>query len=484
MDMDPRICYRAVLSRDPRFDGRFFTGVLTTGVYCRPVCPARTPKQENVRFFACAAAAEQEGFRPCLRCRPDTAPGTPAWAGTSATVSRALRLIAEGSLDTGSVDDLAERLGIGARHMRRLFDEHLGASPVAIAQTRRVHFARKLIDESDLPMAELALCAGFSSVRRFNSALRRAFGRPPGELRRQTAKSRKRSVPGAMALKLPFRPPYDWDAILRFLRARAIPGVESVDDRVYRRSITVAGSAGSIEVSRPPRESHLILSLRVTATAELPRIVERARRLFDLGADPLPIVKHLARDPRLASSVRAHPGMRLPGAWDAFELAVRAILGQQVTVKGASTQAGRLVRAFGVAVETSDSPGITHLFPTPEILAKADLADAGLTGQRAGTIHALAVAARDHVIDLDEPGEPVDAMDRLLAIPGIGPWTASYIAMRAFGDPDVMPPGDLGLRKALGRVSGPTTDREVALLARAWRPWRSYASVYLWSTLQ
>lgn len=484
MEIDPKSCYQAVASRDPRFDGRFFTAVLTTGVYCRPVCPARTPKQKNVQFFACAAAAEQAGFRPCLRCRPETAPGTPAWAGTSATVSRALRLIAGGALDEGGVDDLAERLGVGSRHLRRLFDEHLGASPVAIAQTRRVHFARKLIDESDLPMSELALCSGFSSLRRFNAAFRRAFGRAPGQLRKNRAGSATRSEHDALTLKLPFHPPYAWEEMLHFLRSRAIPGVEAVDDRAYRRSIMAGGSAGMIEVSRAPGESTLILRLRAPATVELPRIVERVRRLFDLGADPLPIMSCLAKDPLLAAAVRAHPGMRVPGAWDPYEIAVRAILGQQVTVKGASTQAGRLARSYGVPIEIAGSPEITCLFPPPEILARADLTAAGLTGQRAASIRALAAAVRDGSIDLEAPGNPTEAAIHLTVIPGIGPWTASYIAMRAFGDPDVIPPGDLGIRKALGHGTGPAADRALAALSEPWRPWRSYASIYLWSALQ
>jgi AraC family transcriptional regulator, regulatory protein of adaptative response / DNA-3-methyladenine glycosylase II len=484
MDTDPRICYQAVLSRDPRFDGRFFTAVVTTGVYCRPICPARTPKRQNIRFFACAAAAEQEGFRPCKRCRPETSPGTPAWLGTSATVSRALRLISAGALDGGNVDDLAGRLGIGSRHLRRLFDEHLGASPVSIAQTRRVHFARRLIDETDLPMTELAHCAGYSSVRRFNASVRGSFGKPPSELR---VLSRRRDAPPADAgliLRLPYRPPYDWTSAVRFLRARAIPGVEAVSDRVYKRSITVGGSAGILEV-RPIRGApHLLLRLQIPPSSELPRIVERVRSIFDLGADPMTIATHLHRDPRIARAIQAHPGLRVPGCWDGFELAVRAILGQQITVKGATTLAGRMVREFGRPLESPNAGEIDSLFPEPSVLAKADLSSIGLTRRRAAAIHALAAAVRDREIDLDAPGEADDAVRRLLSIPGVGPWTAHYVAMRAFGDPDSIPSGDLGLRKALAPRSKPITSRQLAAASQSWRPWRSYAAMALWSTLQ
>jgi AraC family transcriptional regulator of adaptative response / DNA-3-methyladenine glycosylase II len=498
MELDSGLCYRALRTRDARFDGRFFTGVTSTGIYCRPVCPARTPRAANCVFFSCAAAAEEAGFRACHRCRPETAPGTPAWRGSSSTVSRALRMIQEGALDDGSIPELAARLGVGERHLRRLFAEHLGASPLAVAQTRRVHYAKQMIEETRLPMFEIALAAGFPNVRRFNEALRRSFDRTPSEIRRarqQPRPSRRRNQPGegdgrperngTLALRLAYRAPLDWDDLLAYLRPRLIPGVEAISGRAYRRTVAWNGLAGVIEVAPDPRCTTAVrLRVPLAAGPHLARLADRTRALFDLDADPVAILAQLEGDPRLARSAQRHPGIRLPGCWDRFELAVRAVLGQQVTVTGATRLAGRLVRAFGrplaTAEEAASGAPPAWLFPRPEDLATADLTALGMPATRAETIRTLAdrIAAGEPLLELAAGLEP--AVARLTAIPGIGDWTAQYIAMRALREPDAFPAGDLGLRRALADRGSRPTAAAVARAAEAWRPWRAYAAMLLW----
>lgn len=456
-EMDIRAYQRARLARDPRFDGRFFIGVTSTGIYCRPICPAPSPKEQNVRYFLSAAGAAEAGFRPCLRCRPEASPGTPAWLGASASVSRALKLIGESALDDAGVDDLAARLGIGSRHLRRLFLRYLGATPVAVAQTRRVHFAKKLIDETSLPMTQVAMAAGFGSIRRFNATFQNLYGRAPRELRKTNTQNGHE--PGVYTFRLGYRPPYDWDSLAAFLAARAIPGVETVTPEEYRRTIYIDGRPGAIAV-RPAAKNYLELRIHYSDPAPLFRIVERVRKIFDVGADPGEVASHLKRDPRLKPMVRAYPGLRVPGCWDGFELAVRAILGQQVSVKGASTLAGRVAASFGSLVDGG------FLFPAPEILAEADLAPVGLTRQRAQSIRGLAAAVASGNIPFDGSLAPEDFERTITQISGIGPWTAQYIAMR-LGEPDAFPGGDLYLRP-------------VAHQAEAWRPWRAYAAMYFW----
>ena len=483
MELEPSACYRALRTRDARFDGRFFTGVRSTGVFCRPVCPARTPRRENCVFFACAAAAQEAGFRPCLRCRPEASPGTPAWLGTSASVSRAMRLITQGALDAGRVDDLARRLGIGERHLRRLFVEHLGASPLAVAQTQRILFAKKLIDETALPMAAVAQAAGFASVRRFNDAVLKTYGRPPRLLRRARRGDGNGGRSGDVRLKLPFRAPYDWDAMLRFLDLRATPGVESARAGAYQRSVSIDGVRGLVEVRAVRGEKHLLARIRLSSAAPLIQVAERLRRIFDLGADPHEIASHLRRDPRLAPLVRARPGLRIPGAWDGFELAVRAILGQQVSVKGATTLAGRLVQAYGepLVLDTreAEDESLRFLFPEPEALAGADLTALGLPRSRAAAISCLASAVARKELVLDAVGDLEETLRRLRALPGVGDWTAQYIAMRALREPDAFPATDLGLRRALAEDGEPASANEVARRAESWRPWRAYAAIHL-----
>lgn len=482
---DADTCYRAVASRDARFDGRFFTGVRTTGVYCRPICPAVTPLRRNVVFFACAAAAEQAGFRPCRRCRPEAAPGSPAWQGTSTTVSRAVRCIAEGALDRGaggggdSVAGLAARLGVGSRQLTRLCERHLGTTPVRLAQTRRVHFARLLLEQSDLSMTQVALAAGFGSLRRFNALMKATYGCAPGELRRR--KPPTRAIPAipplaVLTCRLAWRPPYDWDQLARFLRGRAIPGVEHVTDDSYTRTLALPdGRAGFLAVA-PGRGHWLDLRLELPDLDGAITLVARARRMFDCAADPAAINGHLARDPALAPLVARRPGLRLPSAFDPFELAVRAIVGQQVSVAAATTVTGRVVARCGTPLGLPRGP-LTHLFPAPAALAAADLDGLGLTTRRVATLHTFAAAVAGGSLQLAAPRGPDEMAARLQALPGLGPWTAAYIALRALGEPDALPVGDLGLARALPGV-------DLAARGAAWSPWRGYAALHLWAGLE
>ncbi|HYM04773.1 MAG TPA: AlkA N-terminal domain-containing protein [Stellaceae bacterium] len=486
--LDRTACYRALETRDPRFDGRFFVGVTSTGIYCRPVCPARTPKFENCRFFPSAAAAQEAGFRPCLRCRPETAPDLAFWRGSSNTVSRALALIADGALDGGEagLEALAERLGVGGRQLRRLFKQHLGASPIAVAQTRRVLFAKQLLQETRMPMAEVALAAGFGSIRRFNETFRALFARPPRALRRASLSNppdRPLAETG-VTLRLRYRPPYDWAAMLGHLRVRAVDGVEHVEGGVYRRSVALNGLAGSIDVAHLPKQESLAVTIRFPCVRSLPAIVARTRRVFDVGADIETIGAHLARDPLLAPLVARRPGLRAPGGWDGFELAVRAILGQQISVEAARRLAGKLVGLFGETLprDHGGHPAVTRVFPTPERLASADLAALGMPGARRASLTALAEAAIADPQLFRPFGTIEEAMARLRRIRGIGEWTAQYIALRALREPDAFPASDIGLLRGAPGLDGrrPTP---AALLDRAepWRPWRAYAAQHLWA---
>ena len=475
--LDIRICERARLARDPHFDGRFFIGVTSTGIYCRPICPSPTAKRLNVRYFPTAAAAAEAGFRPCLRCRPEVAPGTPAWNGTSATVSRGLKLIADGALDEGGVDELAARLGVSARHLHRLFLQHLGAPPVAVAQTRRLHFAKQLIDETRLPMAQVALASGFQSIRRFNDVVRKLYGRTPSELRRMRQSAAPRTAADEYVFRLAYRPPYDWHAQLEFLTARATPGVEEVRGGTYRRSLAFKNRQGVLEVRALAREHALEARIRFPESACLLQIVARVRAMFDLAADPAVIAASFRRDPLLGPLVRRRPGLRVPGHWDGFELAVRAVLGQQVTVRGATTLAGLLVRTHGEPLQFTDSGGLTHVFPSAQSLIDARLQ--GMPAARVRAIQSLAQAVVAGKLRFDV-GAPDDGFfARFQAIAGIGVWTAQYVAMRAFNEPDAFPVADLVLLRAAGNGRALTA---AALLKRAeaWRPWRAYAAMYLW----
>ena len=473
MTLSWQVCSRARLTRDARFDGKFFIGVLTSKVYCRPICPARTAMEKNCRYFSTAAAAAEAGFRPCLRCRPECSPGTPAWLGTPSTVSRALKLIGESGLDDGGVEALAERLGVGSRHLRRLFLRHLGATPSAVAKTQRLHFAKKLIDETSLPMSEIAMAAGYGCVRRFNAAIRDVYKRTPTHIRK-LARQVAIQPEDQYVFRLGFRPPFHWDGMLAFLAMRATPGVEVVEEGRYRRTVSLHGSKGWFEVSKDEASDALIARVQFGNPRLLFFIVERIRRMFDLVADWTAIAKSLKGDPELAHRISAEPGLRVPGSWDGFELAVRAVLGQQVSVKGATTLAGRIAKTFGEPFP--GGTGLTHLFPTPEALAELKPAKAGMPTARVETIRALARAVRDGRISFEGNTDSDELLARLCEIPGIGKWTAQYVAMRALGEPDAFPSGDLGLLRALRLQSY----RELEQRAESWRPWRAYAAMYLW----
>jgi AraC family transcriptional regulator, regulatory protein of adaptative response / DNA-3-methyladenine glycosylase II len=477
MASDPTVLERARLSRDPRFDGKFFIAVTSTGIYCRPICPASpSPRRSNVRYFSSAAAAAEAGFRPCLRCRPEAAPGTPAWLGTSAVVRRALRLINEGALDEASVGEFATRVGVGARHLDRLFLQHVGASPLALAQTRRLHFAKRLIDESDLPMTQIALAAGFGSLRRFNDAFQKAYRRSPRELRRERSEPPARGAGDEVSLALSYRPPYDWDHLRDFLALRATPGVERVEAQSYCRLIRTDAGHAVINVRPLPGKDALQLRVQGAPPSALFQIATAARRVFDLSADPTLLGASLAADPLFRPLVRRRPGIRIPGSWDPFECAVRAVLGQQVTVAASRTLAGRLVARAGEPV--ASVAGLDRLFPTPAALVAANLDGLGLTGARINAVRSLANAVAAGRIAFDRPSDEIVA--RLIELPGFGEWTAQYIALRALGEPDAFLAADLVVRRTAGGAAGALTIRELERRAEAWRPWRGYAVMHLW----
>ncbi len=475
--LDRDACWRAHRTRDARFDGRFYTAVRSTGIYCRPICPARTPHREHCAYYASAAAAQAAGFRPCLRCRPELAPGVAGWRGTANTVSRALALIAAGAWgQDDDVDALAERVGVGGRQLRRLFARHVGAAPLKVAQAQRVLLAKRLVAETRLPLSDVAAAAGFGSLRRFNEVMRRTFHRPPGALRRARIDA---PADGAITLTLPHTRPYDWSSLLAFLAARAVPGVEAVADGAYRRTVALGGATGTIEVRPAPGGGSLRATLRLSRITALAPAVERLRRLFDLDADSAAIDVHLALDPVLAPRIAARPGLRVPGAWDPFELAVRAILGQQVSVAAARTLAARLVARRGAPLP-GGSPALARLFPAPEALAEGDLGGLGLTGARIAAVQGLARAVIEEPALLAPAGDLEATVARLSALHGVGRWTAQYVAMRGLGEPDAFPDGDLGLLRAI--EAGGARSAPAALRARseAWRPWRAYAALHLW----
>ena len=486
---DKETCYRALDSRDPRFDGLVFVAVKSTGIYCRTVCPARTPKYENCTFFGSAAAAQEAGYRPCLRCRPETAPELASWRGTSNTVSRALALISDGALDGDgkNVDALAERLGIGERQLRRLFLQHLGASPIAVAQTRRVLFAKHLIHETQMTMTEVALAAGFNSPRRFNEVFQNLFHRPPSAIRRKSSADRALSEAG-ITLRVRYRPPYDWEAMLDFLAMRAIPGVEIIElgkeGGCYRRTVEISGAVGTIAVKNLPQCNSVSLTIHFPVVQALPTIVARVRRLFDLGADIETIDEHLSHDSRLAQWVALRPGLRAPGGWDGFELAVRAILGQQISVAAARKLAGQLVTLHGSPLPKNPAghPELTHTFPTAKRLAKAKSIGLGMPAARIKAVQALARAVSDDPNLFRPFGTIEEAIAVLRTIPGIGDWTAEYIALRAIREMDAFPASDIGLLRGAAKLDGmPATPASLLRRAESWRPWRAYAAQHLWA---
>jgi len=484
MDLDHDACYRALKTRDIRFDGRLFVAVRTTGIYCRPVCPARIPLSKNVIFYATAAAAQQKGFRPCLRCRPETAPDLARWRGTSNSVSRALSLIEMGALDTGDLEHLATRLGLGERQLRRLFQKHLGASPMSVASTRRVLLAKQLIHESFLPLTEIAFASGFGSIRRFNEVFKQLFKRSPSAIRRSLVADGESRCGNEVRVLLRYKAPYDWESMINFLKMRAIPGIETICDDAYCRTVEIGGKRGVVRV-RSTSSNALEARVSFPQLSALPIIIARLRRVFDLAADPETIENDLAEDSFLAASIRKRPGLRVPGGWDGFELAIRAVLGQQVSIVAAVKLAEKLVLRYGQKLAPSEGAldGLTHVFPRSEQLAGVDLSVLGMPRNRANALSAIARAVTADPDIFGARRSLEEAIEQLKKVAGIGESTAQYIAMRALREPDAFPARDLALLRALAHGTGvrPTAQ---ALLVRAevWRPWRAYAAQHLWAS--
>jgi AraC family transcriptional regulator of adaptative response / DNA-3-methyladenine glycosylase II len=479
--LDLQTCERARLSRDARFDGLFFIAVSTTRIYCRPVCPASpSPKRQNVTYYTTAAAAEAAGFRPCLRCRPELAPGNDAWQRGDHVVTRALKLIDDGLLQDQSVDELAQRVGVGARQLRRLFVERLGAPPIDVHTTRRLLFAKQLLTETNMPVTDVALASGFGSLRRFNAAFAQANRIAPRDLRRKPYAAQNDSL----VLRLHYRPPYDFHAMLTFLRGRALPGIEVVDDESYTRVFGPPDTPGWLRLSAwPEQENALRLQLHCPQPAQMLSVVTRVRRMFDLDADPQAIATALQTTAPMRASLRKYPGLRLPGSWDGFEVAVRAILGQQVSVAAARTLASRVVHRYGAPLSTPVAPGLECLFPTPETLADADLNALGITTARAQTIRGVARALLDGRVDFRVEQSLDEFVQRWVALPGIGEWTAHYMAMRGMSHPDAFPAADLILRRAASGDGSTLSTKALTQMAEAWRPWRAYAVMHLWRSV-
>ena len=472
-ELDHERCYRAVAGRDARFDGWFFTAVRTTGIYCRPSCPARTPLARNVSFFTTAAAAQAAGYRACRRCRPDAVPGSPEWDVRADVVARAMRLIADGEVERTGVPGLAARLGYSERQLHRLLVGELGVGPLALARAQRAQTARLLIETTGLPMADVAFAAGFASIRQFNDTVREVFAMPPTALRRTTSRSTG-ATPGRLTIRLAARAPYAADEVLLFLGAHAVPGLEEWDGTTFSRVLDLPHGPAVVQLSPAPGAA-VSARLELAELRDLGAAVTRCRRLLDLDADPTAVDDTLGADPALAPVVALAPGRRVPASPDAAELAVRAVLGQQVSVAGARTLTARVVAAAGAPLAEPVGT-LTHAFPRPSALAEADLTAVGLTGARRRTVHALSAALADGRIALDPGADRDEARRALLAVPGIGPWTAALVGLRGLGDPDVWLPGDLALRKSLAVLGH--TDRDAAT---RWRPWSSYAVLHLWA---
>ncbi|WUW92622.1 helix-turn-helix domain-containing protein [Streptomyces sp. NBC_01451] len=489
MHTDTEHCVRAVRSKDARFDGWFFTAVLTTRIYCRPSCPVVPPKPENMTFYPSAAACQQAGFRACKRCRPDTSPGSPEWNQRADLVARAMRLIGDGIVDREGVPGLAARLGYSTRQVERQLLAELGAGPLALARAQRAQTARLLVETTALPMAEIAFAAGFSSIRTFNDTVREVFALSPSELRARLPKPRADArpsgaatpigTPAALNLRLPFRAPLNPDNLFGHLAATAVPGVEEWRDGAYRRTLRLPYGHGVVALA--PKADHIACRLTLSDLRDLPVAISRCRRLLDLDADPVAVDEQLRTDPLLAPLVAKAPGRRVPRTVDEAEFAVRAVLGQQVSTAAARTHAARLVTAYGDPVGDPEG-GLTHLFPTPRALAALDPESLAMPRTRRTTFTTLVRQLADGTIHLGVESDWPQARARLLALPGFGPWTVDVIAMRALGDPDAFLPTDLGIRRAAKELGLPSTPAALTAHAAAWRPWRAYAVQYLWAT--
>jgi AraC family transcriptional regulator of adaptative response / DNA-3-methyladenine glycosylase II len=477
MKISDETCYRALAARDARFDGLFYVGVTTTGIYCRPICSARTPLPGRCRFFSNSALAEQEGFRPCLRCRPELAPGHAPVDAVPRMARAAARRIEAGALNDGrGLERLAEDLGTSTRQLRRAVRREFGVSPVELAQTQRLLLAKQLLTESNLPIIQVAFASGFDSVRRFNALFRSHYRLTPTGMRRATAKN----AGDCVRLTLAYRPPLAWPELLRFLKGRATQGVEVVEGDTYARTAVVGDHRGWLKVRPNAGRNTLSVEVATSLVPALPEVLARVKSLFDLNARPDVIASQLADDARLGRAATLCPGLRVPGAFNGLELAVRAILGQRVSVKAATSLAGRLVGQLGEPIETP-VPALKRLFPSPARLAaveESELRSLGISGPRAATIRAIARAVLGRQIDLEPSPDPEAVIKKLQELPGIGDWTAQYIAMRALRWPDAFPAGDLGLRKATGEKSV----QRLRDAGEAWRPWRAYAAMYLWES--
>lgn len=488
VNLDPDACYRALVAHDSRFDGAFFVGVKTTGIYCRPVCRARTPRRDRCEFFPRAALAERAGFRACFRCRPERAPGHSSVDAVSQLVASAARHIDEGALNHASVEDLAGRLGVGARHLRRTMQDELGVGPIELALSRRIALARELLRGTSLPITEIAFASGFASVRRFNDAYRASQGMTPSDVRRPGEPEGGSATGNVLRIVLDVRPPFDAASAFTFLRARAVTGSETFAGDTYVRGMAANGLSGTIAMSPAKGRDAIVVEVSSSLAPALMTIAARTRRLFDADADTVAIGKHLSRDKLLAKRVKARPALRVMGAFDPFEWAIRAVLGQQISVRAALTIAGRLVAKLGVPLKPGEGAGRgemdlpTFAWPDAARLAGAKeetIAALGLTRVRARTLLGLARAVADGTLALDRTADPAATREALLALPGIGPWTAQYIEMRALGWPDAFPAGDLGIRKALGMISTAECEER----SERWRPWRAYAAAHLWMGL-
>ncbi|MBO3740415.1 DNA-3-methyladenine glycosylase 2 family protein [Actinoplanes flavus] len=484
MELDFERCYRAVDSRDQRFDGCFYTAVRTTGIYCRPSCPAVTPKRQNVSFYPSAAAAQRGGYRACRRCRPDAAPGSPEWDSRADTVGRAMRLIGDGVVDREGVPGLAGRLGYTERHLHRMLTAELGAGPLALARAQRAQTARILVETTDLGLADIAFAAGFGSVRQFNDTMLEVYAQAPSQLRER--RPAERGEAGVVNLRLAYRQPLHAEALLSFFAARTLPGVDEVDGETYRRGLNLPH--GGAEVALRPGDRWVHATLRLEDVRDLAPAVARCRRLFDLDADPVAVDAMLGADPGLREVVAAEPGVRVPRAVDGFEMAVRAVVGQQVSVAGARTTLGRILRFASASAsgeptpipQTDTTPGRLAGFPAADTVANLPDQAFGMPAARRDTIRALARAVADGELDLDPGADRAETAARLTGLPGIGPWTAGYIAMRATGDPDVFLATDLAARRGATALGLPDTAGALAEHAERWRPWRSYALIRLW----
>ncbi|WP_219414835.1 DNA-3-methyladenine glycosylase 2 family protein [Pseudonocardia nigra] len=485
MLLDHERCYRAVASRDARFDGHFITAVRTTGIYCRPSCPAMTPKRTNVEFLPTAGAAQQRGYRACRRCLPDAVPGSPDWNLRADLAARAMRLISDGIVEREGVPGLATRLGYSERHLNRVLTAELGAGPLALARAHRAHTARLLIETTPLGMADVAFAAGFASVRQFNDTIREVYGVPPTTLRGEAGRRRRGDVPalaGTLVLRMPYRSPFDADGLLAFFAARALDGVESVGDGTYSRTLRLPHCAATVTLQ--PAAGHVLATLRLGNPRDLGPAVARLRRLLDLDADPVAVDAVLGADPALAPSVAAAPGLRLPGTVDGVETALRAVLGQQVSVAAARTAAARLAAALGdrlppeLTGPTEGGPDL--LFPTAEVIAERGAEVLTGPARRIATVLAVAGAVAAGGLVLDAGRDPADLRAELTALPGVGPWTAGYLAMRLLSEPDELLATDLAVRRGAEALGLPSDMAGLAARAENWKPWRSYAATHLW----